>query len=35
MIVGRSESVIDGTRDNCRQKECELGNIVTLTGGYF
>ncbi|XP_063692100.1 snake venom 5'-nucleotidase-like [Bolinopsis microptera] len=29
VIVGSSESIIDGTRDNCRAKECELGNVLS------
>ncbi len=27
-VVGQSSEAIDGARDNCRQKECAMGNLV-------
>ncbi|OCP15126.1 bifunctional metallophosphatase/5'-nucleotidase [Ensifer sp. LC163] len=27
-IIGRTEAPIDGSRDNCRAKECEMGSLV-------
>ena len=27
-VVASSATVIDGNRDNCRVKECEMGNLV-------
>ena len=28
-IIGKTDAPIDGTRDSCRAKECEMGDLVT------
>jgi 5'-nucleotidase len=28
-IIGKTDAPIDGTRESCRAKECEMGNLVT------